>query len=84
MEKEFMEFIGEMEGIRYNISGVGDILKVMLDGAREDDTTLERVVNAGFAVDNYLDILVDRMDKAIADVSAALYGRSAAREAVSV
>lgn len=62
---ELQAFVWEMETLRHELSGVGDLLKVMLDGAREEDTTLERVVNAAFAVDSYLDILVDRMDQEI-------------------
>ena len=65
MENKCDKLADKMETLRRELSGVSDILKVILDGACEEDTTLERVVNAVFAVDNYLDILVKRMEKEI-------------------
>lgn len=65
MEKEYQEFIKEMETLFRDFTGVGSILTAMLDGADAGETTLEHMVNASFALNDYLSGLLDRMDRAI-------------------
>ena len=43
MEKEYQEFIKEMETLFRDFTGVGSILTAMLDGADAGETTLEHM-----------------------------------------
>mgnify|MGYP000013540214 FL=1 len=65
METQYQEFFKEMETLFRNFTGVGSILTAMLDGADAGETTLEHMVNASFALNDYLSSLLDRMDRAI-------------------
>ena len=69
MEKEYREFISEMEDLFRGFIGARSILTAVLDGAGAETTTLEHVTNAGDALNDYLSGLLDRMDRAILNVS---------------
>lgn len=69
MEKEYREFISEMEDLFQGFIGARSILTAVLDGAGAETTTLEHVTNAGDALNDYLSGLLDRMDRAILNVS---------------
>lgn len=65
METQYQEFIKEMETLFRDFTGVGSILTVILGGAEVESTTLEQITNAGYALNDYLSSLLDRMDRAI-------------------
>lgn len=65
METQYEIFVREMETLFRDFTGVGSILTVILDGAEAESTTLEQITNAGYALNDYLSGLLDRMDRAI-------------------
>lgn len=69
METQYETFIREMEDLFRGFIGAQSILTAVLDGAGAETTTLEHVTNAGDALNDYLSGLLDRMDRAILNVS---------------
>lgn len=69
METQYETFIREMEDLFRGFIGARSILTAVLDGAGAETTTLEHVTNAGDALNDYLSGLLDRMDRAILNVS---------------